>query len=165
MFNDMLTDLVKSWSALQESERRYRNVFDDASEGIFQSTIEGVFLNVNPALKHMLCLDEDAGATFSNLREQLYVNPEDRDRMISRLLQEEKVDNYEVQMRRADGHTFWVSINCHLVRGEEEQVLFIEGTVDDISQRRQAEESLLELKEYLHDIVDVMPSILIGAVT
>jgi PAS domain S-box-containing protein len=163
VFDGMLTDLVESWSALQESERRYRNIFDSASEGIFQSTVEGAFLDVNPAMGRMYGLGfEDNLNAFNSLREQIYVDPADRDRLITRLLVEESINDYQVQMRRINGETFWATINCHLVRDKNEQVKFIEGTVEDISLRRQAEEALQQLKEYLHAIIDTMPSILIG---
>lgn len=163
VFDAMLGDLVKSWSALEESEGRYRNLFESASEAIFQSTVEGVSLDANPAMYRMFGIPAGEGLTSINdLRKQLYANAEDRDRLIDRLLQEETVNNYETEMRRLSGATFWASINCHLVRDKDGQVKFIEGTIEDISLRRQAEEELRKLKEYLHDIVDTMPSILIG---
>lgn len=162
-FDSMLADLVESWSTVQESERRYRNIFDSATEGIFQSTLEGTFLHINPAMIRMFCINPDANIeSFNDLREMIYADPNDRDRMVDRLLQEEVVDNYETKMMRQNGAIFWASINCHLVRDKNEQVQFIEGTIDDISQRRMVEVELLKLKEYLYNIVDTMPSVLIG---
>ncbi len=163
VFDGMVADLVESWSALQESERRYRNIFDNASEGIYQSSVEGAFLNINPAMHKIFGIDEDQPLeTFNNLRERIYADPADRDRLISRLFKEETVNNFETLMRRNDGEIFRASINSHLVRDKDDLILFIEGTVEDISKRWQAEEALRSLKEFLHDIVDAMPSIMIG---
>jgi len=163
VFNAMLHDLTESWSALQESEKRYRNIFDSASIGIFQSKIDGTLLHLNPTLAIMFGVDayEDL-SDLRDLGEEVYVNPEDRERLMKRLLQEEVVSNFEVQLRRKNGDHFWAEINSHVVLDSNGQVQMIEGTVDDISQRRQAEEELRRLKEYLQDIIDTMPSILIG---
>lgn len=163
VFNNMLGDLVESWTAVQESERRYRNIFDSAAFGIFQSSTDGALLNVNPALALMFGVDAyEEYPVVRDLGEMIYVDPQDRQRLIERLLQEETVSNYEVRMKRTSGELFWASITCHLVLGNDEKVQFVEGTVEDISLRRQAEEELRNLKEYLHEIVDTMPSILIG---
>lgn len=163
VFNNMLDDLVESWSAVQESERRYRNIFESASFGIFQSTPEGVLLNVNPALAIMYGADVYGDMpAIDDLGAMVYVNPQDRSRMVERLLREETISGYEVELRRLDGETFWASITCHVVIGADDKVRLIEGTIEDITKRRQAEDELHRLKEYLHDIVDTMPSILIG---
>lgn len=163
LFNDMLTDLTKSWSAVQDSERRYRNIFDSASVGIYQSTIDGAFLNINPAIATMLGIDTYADLSlFTDLGKMIYADPEDRENFIRRLLQEENISNYEVKMKRNNGDVFWASINAHLVRNKSDEVQFIEGTVDDISSRHEAEKQLRKFKEYLHDIIDTMPSVLIG---
>ncbi len=162
-FNDMLGHLAESWGVLQESERRYRNIFDSAAFGIFQSTLEGVLLNINPALAVMFGAEVDADVSvIQDLGEKVYANPQDRKRMIERLLQEKSLSSYDVQLRRMNGEAFWASITAHLVIDKGGKVRLIEGTIEDISHRREAEEELLQLKEYLHDIVDTMPSILIG---
>jgi PAS domain S-box-containing protein len=163
VFNNMLSDLVESWSAVQESERRYRNIFDSASIGIFQSLIDGTLIKINPTLSIMFGVDayEDL-SQLDDLGQRVYVNPQDRERLIERLLQEEVVSNYEVQMRRRSGKVFWASLNCHVVLDKDDEVTMIEGTVEDISQRREAEDELRRLKEYLHSIIDTMPSILVG---
>jgi len=163
VFNRMLQNLTESWSALQESERRYRDFFDGAVEGIFQSTLEGKLLNMNPAMANMFGIDNEADTSlFDNLRELIYVDPADRDQLIDRLRKEEIVSNYEVEMKRRTGERFWSVINGHLVRDKNENILFIEGTIEDISQRREKDAELVRLKEYLHDIIDTMPTILIG---
>ena len=163
VFNDMLTALVKSWSTIQESEQRYRHLFDNATEGIFQSTISGEFLNVNPAMAQMFGSSSVADLkSCTNLHEQIYADPQERDQLIAEMKQRGFVHGREVRMRRKDGELFWAAINGHLVRDDDGQVLSIEGTLNDISERRQAEESLRKLQADLQNIVDSMPSVLIG---
>ena len=162
VFNDMLINLQESWSALQDSERRYRNIYDGTFIGIFQTTVEGDVVNINAAAAAMLGIDKDNEGPARSDIGMAYANSGDREQMISRLLQEEKINNYEVQLQRRNGETFWASLNCHLVRGKEGNIKFVEGTVEDVSLRRKTADELLKLKEYLHNIIDAMPSMLIS---
>ncbi|WP_303722314.1 ATP-binding protein [Malonomonas rubra] len=159
IFNILLNDLINNWSALQESEKRYRNFFDCAAEGIFQSTQKGVLLNMNPSMIEMFGFDDHEA---NKQVESIYADPADWLRLLTLLQKEDIVSNYEVEMRRSNGQTFWAVINSHLVRDAEESIQLVEGTVEDISMRRAGDEALRQLKEYLHAIVDTMPSILIG---
>ena len=162
-FNNMLGDLQKSWNALKESERRYRSIYDNSSVGIYRSTVEGEFLNINAATAVMLGLDgEESLSAYNDLGTMIYAEERDREILIERLLREETVEHYETQLKRKNGERFWATLNCHLLRDQNGQVQFIEGTMEDITRRREAVEQLRKFKEYLHDIVDAMPSILIG---
>ncbi len=163
-FNAMLGDLVKSWSDLQASEQRYRDIFDNASEGIYQSTLEGQYLNINPALAETLgfASPQDAIAALTDLREQIYPLPEDRDRLVEQIREEGMVKGFETRLRRQSGEIFWASVNGHLVEDDTNNRVFLEGTINDISVRRAAEESLQKLRAFLQNIVDSMPSIMIG---
>ena len=164
VFNDMLADLVKSWSSLQESERRYREIFYNASEGIFQSSLDNGFLEINPAMANILGYDsaDEAIAELTDLAKQLYLQPGFRAQLIEKLRVAGNVKNVEARLVRRSGEVFWASINAHLVRDEAGNESFIEGTLEDVSTRRAAEESLRQLQRYLQNIIDSMPSILIG---
>lgn len=163
-FNEMVSSLVESMTALQESERRYRDIFDNASEGIFQSTLDGEFMAMNKALANSLGYEnpQQAISALTDLRHQLYLVPEDRDQLLSRIRRQGFVEEVEYRMRRANGEVFWASLNIHMVPDGEGNEAFLEGTIDDITQRRSAEESLRQLQKYLQDIIDSMPSILIA---
>ncbi|MDX2494217.1 MAG: PAS domain S-box protein, partial [Desulfuromusa sp.] len=163
VFNRMLIDLQESLSALQESEQRYRDIFTNAKEGIFRTSISGQFLELNPAAVAMLGYDtaEEAFASFSDLDQQLYQNPHDREHMLARLYEKGTLLNYEVVMLRKNGDIFWASLNNHLIRNDEGEILYIEGTVRDISSQRAAQEALQQLHVYLQNIIDSMPSVLI----
>ncbi len=163
-FNQVLAGQLKSWSALQESERRYRNIFENASEGIFQSSLQGRLLNINPAMANILGYDsaEEALAVYTDLSTQLYVQPGFRKQLVDRLRVKGSIRSVEVRMRRRNGEIFWASLNGHLIKDEQGNELLVEGTLEDISTRRAAEESLRQLQRHLQNIIDSMPSILIG---
>jgi PAS domain S-box-containing protein len=164
VFNNMLADRLKSWSALQESERRYRNIFENAGEGIFQSSLQGRLLNINPAMANILGYDsaDEALVAYTDLSTQLYVQPGFREQLVDRLRVKGSVRSVEVRMRRRNGEIFWASLNGHLIKDEQGNERLIEGTLEDISTRRAAEESLRQLQRHLQNIIDSMPSILIG---
>ncbi|SHI92941.1 PAS domain S-box-containing protein [Malonomonas rubra DSM 5091] len=162
VFNDMLSDMQESWATVQESERRYRSIFNSISVGIFQSSLDGELLNINPAMAEILGIRLSDISGARKLAEFCYADKKDRQQLLERLHKEEIVNHFEVQLKRFNGELFWGSISCHFVRDSEENVLFIEGTVDDISRRHKAAEELHELKEYLHGVVDAMPSILLS---
>lgn len=164
IFNQMIADLQNSFSALQASEQRYREIFNNATEGIFRSTLAGQFFELNPAAVSILGFDsaDEAIAALSDLGGQLYQDPQAREQMLEQLLERGKTFGYESIMRRKNGELFWSSLNNHLIRDAEGEILFIEGTIQDISERKAAQESLQQLQAYLLNIVDSTPSIMIG---
>ncbi|OPY66447.1 MAG: Cyclic di-GMP phosphodiesterase response regulator RpfG [Syntrophorhabdus sp. PtaU1.Bin050] len=130
--------------SLRESEGNYRNIFDHAVEGIFQSTPDDRYLSVNPALSHMLGFEspEDLLENVTDLRQQLYVNREDYLSIKALLAQQGYVEGYETQFYRRDGTKIWVSINARAVRNGDREVLYYEGFHQDITERKLAEEAL-----------------------
>jgi PAS domain S-box-containing protein len=163
-FNEMLVDLLRGWSALQESKRRYHAIFVNASEGIYVSTFEGKYVDINPAMANILGFDSaaEAMAEYTDIAVQLYVQPGFREQLIDRLRVMGSVRNVEVRLRRRNGEIFWGSLNAHLANDEQGDKVLMEGTLEDITSRRAAEESLRQLQRYLQNIIDSMPSILIG---
>ncbi|MEE4252577.1 MAG: PAS domain S-box protein [Desulfuromusa sp.] len=168
VFNLMLTDLEEGLSALQKSEQSYRDIFNNSTDGIFQATASGDLLNVNPALANM------CGYSFSdeaekvselaglNLQKHIYLLEEDRNRWLHSVRQHGEVKNFEVQLLRKDGSVFWAAVNGHLVRDSTGHISSIEGTVRDISAQKVAQETVQQLHVYLQNIIDSMPSVLIG---
>ena len=164
VFNDMLSSLEKSFASLRDSERRYREIFTNVTEGIFRASLDGRFLALNPAAVAMLghSSEAEAIACYDDLENQLYCNPEDRRRLLTVLHEEGRNINAEVMAKRKDGERFWMQLNNHLVYGEDGIPLFIEGTARDVTARKVAEEHLHQIKNFLQLIVDSMPSILIA---
>lgn len=133
---------------LRESEEKYRNIFNNSVEGIYQAMLEGGYRIVNPAFARMHGYDspEEMITDVTDIGKQLYVDPEQRKKLISLLSAsaEKTIRNYELRLRRKDGSILWVSLNARLVNYNDEEVgICIEGTCMDITQRKQAEEALV----------------------
>ncbi|SDZ92703.1 PAS domain S-box-containing protein [Desulfuromusa kysingii] len=168
VFNLMLADLAESVSALQKSEQNYRDIFNNSSDGIFQTTIDGDLLKINPALVEILGYDLVSEAevtsvqTTLNFHNDVYKQPIDSRRWLQLLHQQDGVRDFEVQLLRRDGGSFWASMNGHFVRSTSGHISYIEGTVRDVSAQKKAQEALQRLHVYLQNIIDSMPSVLIG---
>ncbi|MCX5802236.1 MAG: PAS domain S-box protein, partial [Proteobacteria bacterium] len=148
VLND-ITERRQSEQKLKESEERYRNIFENAVEGIFQTTPEGRFLSVNPALARMMGFSspEEMVATFTDIAKQHYVNPQDRVKYKKLLEEYGTAQAFETQLYCKDGRKIWVSINARAVRGKNGNILYYEGTIEDITERKMAVEELL-IKDY-----------------
>ncbi|MBI5841868.1 MAG: PAS domain S-box protein [Chloroflexi bacterium] len=131
--------------ALRRAEEKYRNIFENSLNGIFQSTPDGRFILVNPALARMWGYDspEDLLASVTNTARQVYVDPGRRAEH-TRLLKEQggSVIGFEYQAYRKDGTTIWISENVNSVVDANGNLRYYEGVVEDISERKRAEERL-----------------------
>ena len=148
-------------NALHQSEARYRSIFDNALEGIYQTTENGVFLSANASMARILRYDDSADliASLKNIREELYVNPEDRDRYIDLLHENIRVMGFETQVRRKDGTRIWVTLNSTLIRDAGTGLLCLLGTMEDISARKQFELSLIESDQRFRNLLQRINSI------
>ena len=125
--------------ALREAEEKYRSIFENAVEGIFQSTPGGHLLSVNPALAKMHGYDspEDMVTSITDLGYQIFVRPQQREEFKRKLEEDGVVRNQEYQVYRKDRSTFWLSVNARAVRDEEGTISYYEGFIQDITDRKQ----------------------------
>jgi two-component system, NarL family, sensor histidine kinase UhpB len=147
----------------RQAEEKYRSIFENAVEGIFQTTVDGRFLTANPAMARMLGYEtpEELLGAISSVRDQLYVEPGRREDFYQLALRDGFVSGFEVQMHRNDGTLVWVSANARAVYDADGSISGYEGTVEDITERKRAEEALREIREAerrriareLHDVV------------
>lgn len=133
----------------RRAEEKYRGIFENAVEGIFQTTVEGRFVTANPALARMFGYDspEDLLENVTNVAEQLYVDPERREEFDHLIRRDGFVSGFEVQMRRKDGGAMWASASARAIRDAGGELVGYEGTVEDITERKQAEGALREIRE------------------
>ncbi len=131
--------------AQRKAEAKYRSIFENAIEGMFQTTVDGHYISANPALARIYGYDspEDLIQNLTNIPEQLYVNISQRQRFIQLMGEQGQVSAFEYQIYRKDSSIIWISENCRAVRDSEGNVVYYEGTVEDITQRKKAEEKLL----------------------
>ena len=129
---------------VREAEREYRAIFENAVEGIFQTTPDGRYLRANPALARIYGYDtpEELTAALSNIGRMLYVDPHRRDVFRAQMSQTGVVRGFESEIRRKDGSVIWISENARAVRDWRGELLYYEGSVEDITVRKRAEDAL-----------------------
>src|SRR5918994_2161851 len=147
----------------RQAEEKYRSIFENAVEGIFQTTVDGRFLTANPAMARMLGYEspEELLGAISNISDQLYVEPGRREEFYQLALRDGFVSGFEVQMHRKDGNLVWVSANARAIYDAGGGIAGYEGTVENITERKRAEEALRQIRETerrriareLHDVV------------
>ncbi|MEQ1860999.1 MAG: PAS domain S-box protein [Chthoniobacteraceae bacterium] len=122
---------------LRASEAMYRSIFDNAIEGIFQTTPDGRFITANKALARMYGFKSPKAliAGLTDIGTQLYVDHSQRAALLEALREEDVVSNFEFEVTRADGRTIWLRENVRAVRDEGGAIRYLEGTVEDISDR------------------------------
>ncbi len=140
--------------ALQKTEEKYRNIFDNIMEGIYQTTPDGRYVTANPALARMLGYDspEDLIQCVTDLNRQFYVLPDRRGEFMKLLQDNGAITNFESEISCKNGSTIWVSENAHTVLDENGVLSFYEGTTEDITARKRAEEALRRAEEKYRSI-------------
>lgn len=151
-----ITERRHTEKLLKDSESKYRNIFENASEGIFQSTIEGRYISLNPAFARIRGYGspEEMINMTGDVQKQAYVHPEDRLKLIKLLEKQGFVSNYEAEVWRKDGSIIWVSINARPIRDGHGKIILLEGTIQDITERKEAEGKLRESEEIFRKLFE-----------
>lgn len=157
-FNLMARKLLHSIQELKENEGKYRDIFENALEGLFRVTLDGRFLNANPALARILgyASAEELVTAVTDLKQQLYVSPQDRDKMLRVLQTRGSIVGWEFQCRKKDENIIWVSISALLVKDAGGNPIHIDGFLMDINARKHAEAALAESMNYLDEIINAV---------
>ncbi|HEY7985571.1 MAG TPA: EAL domain-containing protein [Methylophilaceae bacterium] len=144
--------------ALSDAEIRYRSIFENAVEGIFQTSLSGQYLDANPALARIYGHESvmDMMSDLVNIQTQLYVDPGRRDEFRTLMDLHGKVQNFESQVHRKDGEVIWISENARTVKNEAGELLYYEGTVEDITERRTFEAQIQH--QATHDSLTGLPN-------
>jgi diguanylate cyclase (GGDEF)-like protein/PAS domain S-box-containing protein len=132
--------------ALKESENKYRGIFDGALEGIFQTALDGRILTANLALAKMLGYDspDEIVAAIEDVSRDLWVDSNQRSRLIRLIEEQGFVRGFECQFKRKDGVVIWVSLNAGKTSGPDGRLRRLEGFVEDITERKRAAQELEE---------------------
>jgi PAS domain S-box-containing protein len=114
-------DRVEAFEELTEAEARYRQLFTSAFEGILRVSPDGRILHANPAIAAMVGYGsaEELVEQVSDIGTQLYMHPPDRDKVRSILESEEKIQDYEVTLRRRDGRPVTVALSGYALRDDD----------------------------------------------
>ena len=153
---------------VRNAEENYRSIYENAVEGIFQATPEGKFLKVNPSMARILGYESPAEIVdaITDMTTQLYVHPQDR--MEAARLQRDcgLVQGFEFEAYRKDGKKIWLSLNRRSVWDESGVERYSEGSIEDITERKHAEEVKDELnaeienqRRRLNDLIGSVPGV------
>ncbi|MGA3086491.1 MAG: PAS domain S-box protein [Thermodesulfobacteriota bacterium] len=139
-----ITEHKQAEEDFKKAEENYRNIFENAIEGIFQTTPDGRYLAVNTAQAHMLGYNspEELIKSVNDINTQVYVKKEFRDYFLRILKERGFIRGYEVEFFKKDGSTIWVSSNARTVRDENGKTVYYEGFNVDVTERKQVEEEL-----------------------
>ena len=123
---------------LFNTEQKYRSMFENSTLGMFQTTESGTYLNANQALANLYGYSTayDLIQALNNISQQLYVDDARRNDFIDQVRQYGRVQNFESEVYTRDGGRIWISENAHAVYDAEGQILYYEGTVEDITERK-----------------------------
>ena len=139
-------------------ETNYRSIVEHAIEGIFQTTPDGRYLLANPALARIYGYGsvDELKASVKEIARQLYVDPARRAEFIRLMNENDCVWGFESQIYRKDGSVIWISENVRVIRDPAGEVLYYEGTVEDITERKRAEEQINEQAALLDKTQDAI---------
>ncbi len=149
-----ITERSRAASAQQIAEERYKRIFENAIEGFFESTPQGKFLTVNPAMARIAGYSSPAEmiAEIYDIGQQLYVDPSIRDEVKRQLEEKGELNGFECQMPRKDGSIIWISMNVRALRDTSGKIVSHDGTAEDVTERKVAELRRQVSTEIIHAI-------------
>ena len=154
VINDRTEQLDRANTELIKAEERYRGIFENAVQGMFQSTLEGRYLSVNPAMARILGYNSpEQLMAIPILGNQIYFHPSDRDHWLNLLKEKGELVNHEVLLMRKNGLPVWALMNVRLTTGPD-GVTLIEGIVLDNTAQKRADEELRKSEEKYRRIIE-----------
>ncbi|MBU0512508.1 MAG: PAS domain S-box protein, partial [Chloroflexi bacterium] len=151
-----ITERVRAEQALRESEAQYRGLFERVPVGLYRSTPGGQILDANPVMVQMLGYPDRETLLATNVVE-LFMDPDYRGEEMGLLGEEEIMSSYEMQMRRRDGVVIWVQDTFRAVRDAQGQIHSLEGSLEDITEHKQAEDALRKSEERMRTMFEEAP--------
>ncbi|WP_167320943.1 PAS domain-containing sensor histidine kinase [Desulfomicrobium baculatum] len=158
-----VSEAKRTERALLQSEEKYRDIFNNAPIGIFRTSFTGRFLEANPTLAHMLGYRDrnDLLASVGNLETDLYPYPSTRQELIESLLVSPQGVRRDIEFKRKDGAPFYAVINASLQFDESGRPAYLDGTIEDITIRKAAEDMLRQSEEKFASIFRLSPDAIV----
>lgn len=148
--------------SLKRAEAKYRSIFENAVEGMFQSTPQGQYLTVNPMLARLYGYDspQDLIQNLTNINQQLYVQPGRRQEFGNLIWANGSVLGFESEIYRKDGAVIWISESARAIYDDRNQLIGYEGTVEDITDRKRGEAAILRRDRLLQGVAEASQCLL-----
>jgi PAS domain S-box-containing protein len=149
-----ITERKNIEKTLTESEERFRSLYENVTIGIYRTTIEGRILMANPALVSMLGFDSFEQLKTRNLEQEGYEPDYSRSKFLKTIDKEGKIIGLESAWKRQDGSTLFIRESAKAIEDADGRLLYYDGTVEDITDRKKAEEALLESEDKFKYVFD-----------
>jgi PAS domain S-box-containing protein len=151
-----IDDRKQAEEALRLTEAKYRGIFEHAVEGIFRSTPDGQYIEVNPAMAAMFGYEspETMMQQITDVSQQIYAEQGDRDTFKRLMAEQDEIKDFEYQAYRQDGSLFWVSEWARAVHDTQGRLLYYEGSCVDVTKRKQEEAALKQQLQELKIEID-----------
>jgi diguanylate cyclase (GGDEF)-like protein/PAS domain S-box-containing protein len=144
--------------ALQESETKFRTLFNESRDAVYITTREGRLLDMNQSFLELFGYGEKDAANLNII--SIYANPDDRESFRHHIEREGFVKNYEVKMRKRDGHEMVCLITAALRRSPDGKVMGYQGNIRDITEQRRTEQAIVRAKEEWERTFDTVPDLM-----
>lgn len=148
-----ITETKRAEERLRRSEERYRALYEKNLAGVYKTSLDGLMLEGNASLARIFGFE-----SFNEMRSEAewssYIHPQDRIRLIDKLRNQGRLNNYEMQQKRRDGTHIWTLSNITLIPGEDDDAGMLEGVVLDITDLKLAEAELRESRERYKTLFD-----------
>ena len=148
-----VTERRRTEMALAASEEKFRTMFNSASVGIYQATLDGRLVTANMTMASILGYDSVEELLQKKLAEDIYFDREQRAKLIEQYAANGYQFDIELLWRRKDGSPVWVQLNCHSIRDSSGTIL-LEGVINDVTERKIAEQQVLAANAHLKAVLD-----------
>ncbi|MGB3308221.1 MAG: EAL domain-containing protein [Nodosilinea sp.] len=148
--------------SLMRAEAKYRSIFENAVEGMFQSTPQGQYLTVNPMLARLYGYHspQDLIQNLTDINQQLYVQPDRRQEFVNLIWASGSVLGFESEVYRKDGAVIWISESARAIYDDRNTLIGYEGTVEDITDRKRGEAAILRRDRLLQGVAEASQCLL-----
>ena len=159
IFGEDITQRIAAQEALERAEEKFRVIFEDAPEGIFQTTPAGILLAVNPAGAIMLGYSpcEDPKSVVHDIARDIWLDPRERARFMEHLKRHGEIEGFSCQLKCKDGAIKWVSISARKICGADGKTLYHQGFIEDLTSRMAAEEARRNAEQKFREIFEDAP--------
>ncbi|MGK7391627.1 MAG: sensor histidine kinase [Candidatus Cyclobacteriaceae bacterium M2_1C_046] len=156
-----ITERKEAEESVRQAKERYRSIFENALVGIYQSTVEGRFITLNSAMANIFGFEstKEMSTSITNIRRDLFADADDRDRLKVLLQKHGSVTNFEAKMFKRNKEIIWVQAQIRAIKSKSGELLYFEGILKEITERKKAENQILKEKEFSEAIINSLPGI------